>query len=350
MDLKQLVEQVSLSKGIKKDVVVKAVEDALSKVMAKKYPYGRIETHYDGETGTVEIYHFKQVVDSEPEMLDEESEINLPEARLLDPECKIGDELGVSITAELGRIDAGVAKQVMTDAITRAEHELAYQELKPQLLKAVSAVVQQVDVGGVLMTIGKTEVYMPRQEQISSEKLKRGQAVDVLLQSVETTKSGRLKATVSRKDPRLVMALFKEEVPEIEEGTIEMKMCAREAGVKAKLVVDTQDRINPVAVCIGTQGYRIQKVQHRLNGERVDVVSYTRNEQNMLINLFNRIKLSNITITDKLISAEVSKEDLPKAIGLRGVNIRLAEQVLKKKVEIKERTKESVVAPTASEA
>lgn len=338
MELKSVMDQISKDRNIRKDLVVQAVKLALVKVAQKRHPYAKIEAEYDDKTGEITLVHFKKVVDSEPEMLDEDTEINLPEAKVLDPSCEVDDELGQVMSADLGRIDANIAKQVMMECIILAEHERAYQDYLPLKGKVVSGVVQGMDFRGLMVNLGKIEGYIPKHQLVKTEHLNRGQTVDVLLQDV-TQVDGKTRITLSRSSPDFVVALFAEEVPEISDGTVRVRGCVREAGNKTKLLVDTQERVNPVAACIGTAGYKIGKVQHRIGGERIDVVEYTENKVNFLQNLLGKVRLSSVEVDETEISAQVEKDDLPKAIGKFGVNIRLAEEAMGVKVVIKEKVR-----------
>lgn len=342
MEIKQIVEQVSREKDIKKEVVIEAIKKALIRVMSKSYPYGRLEAQYNEVTGEMDMFHFKRVVDSEPEMLDEESEINLPEAKILDPEAEVDDEIGSCIDSEFGRIDAAKAKGVIMEEIGRAEAEVAFQQFSPFKGKLVSGTVQRADFGGVLVNLGKTEAFIPKTELNPKEHLKRGMNIEAYLLDI-TLDKGRTKIILSRKAPELVIAAFKDQVPELEDGTISVVNCVRDAGVKTKLIVDTQERFNPVAVCIGTQGYRIQKVQYQIGGERVDVVSYTRNEEEFLKSLLGAKRIYKFTTSEAEVSCEVEKEEIARVVGLKGANIRLASKALGKKIKVQEKGSEVVV-------
>jgi transcription termination/antitermination protein NusA len=336
MDIKWTIDQISQEKGIKRDFVLQALLSAIAAVENKKFPFAKIEARFN-ETGDIEVYNFKKVVDSEPEMLDEDTEINLPDALKIGPELKIGDEVGIQLEFSFGRIDAAITKNVMNDAIERAAHAEAYKKLAPLKGKVVQGTVLMADLKGVMVNLGSIDGYMTKQDQTPGEKLKRGQVLDFYVLDVRMTKNGRCKVMLSRKDSRLVVELLKEEVMEVKEGSITVVKCVREPGVRTKLVVDTQESYNPVSVCIGTSGYRIEKVQSRLSGERVDIIQNSRNEQNLLTNLFNRIRLLNVQSSEKTIVVEVLKEDLPKVLGYRGVNVRLASQLLGKELKVKEK-------------
>lgn len=336
MELKTIVDQVSREKDIKKDVVIEAVKKALVRVMSKQYPFGRIEVEYSMDSGSVDILHFKRVVDSEPEMLDEESEINLAEAKKLDPLSEVDDEIGYSVTKDFGRIDASRAKGVILEEINKAVSDVAYQQFLPFKGKMVSGTVQRADGGGVLVNLGKTEAFIPKGELNPREQLRRNQTVEAYLLDINQDK-GKTNIILSRKAPEMVIAAFTDAVPELEDGTISVVDCVREAGVKTKLIVDTQERLNPVAVCIGTQGYRIQKVQHQIGGERVDVVSYTRNEEEFLKNLLGAKRIFQFTSNDSEVSCQVEKEEIGRVVGPKGVNIKLASKALGKRIKVLEK-------------
>lgn len=338
MELKQVIDQISRERNIKKQIVAEAVKSALVKVAAKRYPYAKIEAQYDEATGDIKLFNFKKVVESEPEMLDEETEINLPEARELDPDCSVDDELGIPLEENLGRIDANIAKQVMMDCIQRAENEKAYQDYLPFKGKVVSGTVQTMDFKGATVNLGKIDARIAKNELVRSETLRRGQQIDCLLEDITYDEvKGRTTLILSRSSADLVVALFTEEVPELEDGTVRVRDCVREAGNKTKICVDTQDRINPVATLIGSQGYKIEKVRHRLGGERIDVVEYTENTVNYLQSLLSGVRIKNVEETDEAITCEVEKEDLAKAIGKSGVNIRLAEKAMGCKIVVREK-------------
>lgn len=348
MEIKQIVDQVSKEKDLKKEVVVEAIKKALIRVMSKTYPYGRLEAQYDEKTGVVEMFHFKRVVDSEPEMLDEESEVLLADAQLLDPEVEIDDELGNSVSAEFGRIDVAKAKGVILEEIGKAEAEVAFAQFSPFKGKLVSGTVQRADFGGVLINLGKTEAIIPKIEQNPKEFLKRGQALEAVLVDIVMDKN-RCKITLSRKSPELVVAAFRDQVPEIEDGNITVVDCVREAGIKTKLIVDTQERYNPVAVCIGTAGYRIQKVQHQIGGERVDVVQYTRNEEEFTKALLGAKRIYGFTTSDEEVTCQVEKEEIGRVVGLAGANIKLASKALGKRIKVSEKGSEVVINSDTAE-
>ena len=342
MEIKSLVDAVSKDQGLKKEVVALAVTRAMEKVFQRKNPYTRVEANYD-ESGSIKLYHFKTVVDSEPEMLDEESEINLPEARAMDPQCDVGDEVGFEMSAELGRVDASIAKQVISEAIKIAQSEEAFNLYSPLKGTVVEATVQKVDGRGALMTLGKVDAFIPRACLIERENLRQNQVVEVFIEDVVMDKN-RVKITLSRSAPEMVVEFFKEEVPELQSGEVTMKFCAREAGVKSKFVVDTTESFNPVGVCIGTQGHRIQKVKHRLGGEHIDVVPYTRNLQNFTQSLLGVTKLKGFVVDEQKqeIQVQVEADAVAKAVGPRGVNVKLASLILGYKVRINNQTDEVI--------
>ena len=337
MQLKSVIETVSKDKNLKKEVVARAVATALEKSMKKKFPFGRVEAQFD-DSFDFKVYLFKQVVDSEPEMLDEESEINLPEARKFDPKCQVGDEIGEEISeeevkAQLGRIGASIGKSALNEVIKAEEATIGFEQYSKMKGKVVTGTVQNSDKKGVLVNLGVVEAYIPRTDLMPRDKFRRNNTVEALLKDISIEK-GQLKITLSRTAPNFVLQLLKEEVPEIDQGVVELVAVVREPGVRAKVVVDTEEQLNAAALCIGTRGHKIQKVMERLGGERVDVIQYSDDLPEFLSGLLSGVNIRHITESDTEIKGEVLQEDFAKAIGREGINVRLAGKILGRKVTI----------------
>lgn len=341
MEIKNLVDVVSKEHNLKKEVVLGALTKALEKVVVRKNPDVKMEVTYNESTDSFEVFHYKTVVESEPEMLDEETEINFPEAQKIDSNVQLGDELGFPSALDVGRISANVAKQVMMETINLAQQELAYAQYLPLKGTIVQGIVQRVDRKGALVTLGKVDGYVPEEGLIPRETLKRNQSYEFYLEDVVQEK-GRVKITLSRSAPEMTVIFFKEEVPEVAEGEVQMKLCAREAGIKSKYVVDTQERYNPVAVCIGTGGHRIQKVKSRLGGEHVDVCQYTNNTQEFVKNLLGVPRLKSYEFNEETeeILVTVEPDYVARAIGPRGVNVRLSSLIVGYTIKINNQTGE----------
>jgi N utilization substance protein A len=320
MQLKAVVDTVSKDKNLKKEVVVSAIKHALERSMKKSFPYGRLEVSCD-DNYNFKVYHFKSIVDSEPEMLDEESEVTIQEARKIDSKVEIGDEMGFEVSTDLGRIEANLAKQAISEVIKHAESLAAYNQFKDLKGKIVSGVVQTADKKGALILLGVAEGYLPRSEMIFQERVNKGQTYEFLLKEIELSDKGQLKLILSRSSPMFVVAALREEVPEILNGEVELVSCVRDAGKKTKVVVDTDfTSVNPASVCIGSGGTRIQKVMQRIGGERVDIVAYSDDLPKFLQGLLSGVNIRHV------------KEDFARAIGRDGINVKLASQILGKKV------------------
>lgn len=346
MQLKQFVDLVVKEKNVPKEVVMDAVCQALEKTLQKKYP-AKVEVKMDSKY-QVSAFLFKTVVESEPEMLDEETEVEIKKAKKIDPEVELGDELGFEIEIGLGRIDANVGRQVLSAVIRRAENEKQYKVYAPLQGTVVSGKIQKVDKYGALVVLKDgVEAFMPKSEMpkklvkdskdLVTERYRIGQEVEFLLKEVKIEKG--LQLILSRADSNFVVALFKQEVPELD-GDIEVVKVVRVPGKKTKVIVDTNDyNINPVSVMIGMQGTRIQKVQKALFGERVDVVRYDDDLGLFVESLLNGVKLRQITVDEDdltMVCEVMDHKDVEKAKGFDDVNLKLAAEVLEyNKVEVK---------------
>ena len=332
MKLKSIIELVSKEKKLSKEIVANAVKVSLEKVAGKKYPFGRIEAEFDKDF-SFKIMHYKQVVDSEPEMLDEESEVNLIEATELYGDVSIGDEIGFEITDNLGRVDATFAKQIIGDLFKVEESAVGFKQFKDKKGTIISGTVQNFDKKGTLVSFGAVEGFLPRAEMLRGEKFRRNDPIEVLLEDV-SLENGRLKMQLSRTSSEFVVELLKEEIDEVRSGEIEIVSCIRAPREKTKVVIQSSSMSNPVAACIGSQGIKIKKVMARMGGERVDFSKYSDDLLELMSGLFAPAKIRHVEETDREIKLDVLSEDLGKAIGKDGVNIRLATVMLGKKITV----------------
>lgn len=329
MQLKSIIDLVSKEKKLSKEVVANAVKSSLEKIAGRKYLYGKIEAEYDKDYN-FKVIHYKTIVDSEPEMLDDDSEIDIVTALQLYSPCELGDEIGFEVTTNLGRIDAGMAKNIINDLFKTEESSVAYAQFKDKKGTIVSGVVQNFDKKGVLVSLGPVEAFLPRSECVKTERFRRNQPIEALLKEVSLD-GGRLKMILSRNSPEFVIEVIKEEVDDVRTGDIEILSCVRASGEKTKVVVHSETT-NPVSACIGMKGYKIQKIMQRLGGERVDISKYSDDLTQLLSGLLSQVKIRHVTETDREIKCDVLTEDLGKAIGKDGVNVRLASVILGKKV------------------
>lgn len=336
-DLNRLIEQVSKDKGIEKKIVMDAVIQGLLAAARKKYgTYRDIEVKYNEETEEVEIFEFKTVVNDD-QFIDDQIEIKLSEALKLDPEARENDQIGLKLSAEdLGRIDAHSAKQIISQSLRSAEHEMIFNEFEKRKGEVVSGVVRRLERGAIVVDLEKTEAYIPRKEQIPGERYKPGDRIQGYILEVEqSTRSPQI--IMSRAHPEYLIKLFEVEVPEIYEGIVKIKKAARDPGQRAKLAVYSLDSaVHPVGACVGMKGTRVQNITQELKGERIDVVIWDSNPVQFVCNALAPAKISKVFIDEDNQAMEVIVPDdqLSLAIGKKGQNVRLAVQLTDWKLDI----------------
>ncbi|MFZ5564025.1 MAG: transcription termination factor NusA, partial [Thermodesulfobacteriota bacterium] len=327
-DVKRVVEQVSRDKGIDKDTLVKALEEAIKSAARKRYGAAiDIETMYDENTGEIEIFQFKEVVET---VEDEDLQINFKEGRALDPECELGDSLGVKMDTEsFGRIAAQSAKQVIIQKIREAERSAVYKNFLEKEGEIINGIVSRIERGNVIVNIGEAEAILNTREQIPGESYRRGDRVRANVMKVLEETAGP-QIILSRAHADFVVNLFKTEVPEISEGIIAIKAIAREAGGRTKIAVVSNDTdIDPVGACVGVRGNRIQNVVKELKGEKIDIVPWNPDPARFVCNALSPAEISRVIIDEDNASMEivVPDESHSLAIGRRGQNVRLASKL-----------------------
>src|SRR3954470_3116937 len=224
-DLSRVIEAVGKDRGIKKEIIISALEQAVLMAAQKKFgPTAVLEAHYNNETGEIDLFHFKKVVESEPEMLDDVEEIELQEALKLDPEAVVGDELGIKVEGTgFGRIDAQTAKQVIFQKVRDAEREIIYNEYVHRKGEVITGIARRIERGNLVIDLGKTDALLPRTEIIPGEQFKPGDRVQAYLSEVALTPRGP-QLYLTRTSPKYLAKLFEVEVPEIREGIVEIKL------------------------------------------------------------------------------------------------------------------------------
>jgi N utilization substance protein A len=335
MELKKAIEQISKDKGIDRDLLVDTLEEAVRTSVLRKYGDGvDIEVSYNDDTGEIEVYQFKAVVD---EVEDPLTEIALADALAHDPGAQLDDELGFRLKIEdLGRIAAQSAKQVIIQRMRDAEQEIIYEEYKDRVGEIVSGIIQRRDKTGWIINLGRTEALLPKDEQIPRERYKRGDRVQAFL--IEVRREGRgPQVIVSRAHPDYMVALFKREVPEVSDNTVRLLGVARDPGSRAKVAVMSTDRdVDPVGACVGIRGSRIQNVVQELRGERIDIVVWSPDVATYAANALSPARVSRITVDDeeKTLEVVVPDSQLTLAIGRKGQNVKLAAKLLGWKIDI----------------
>jgi N utilization substance protein A len=327
-DIKRVVEQISREKGINVEVLIKALEEALRSAAKKKFGNKvDIEAQYYEETGEIEVFQFKEVVET---LTEPETQISLEEGRVLDPDCQIGDSLGTKMDATtFGRIAAQSAKQVIIQKMKDAERDVVYASFIDRKGDIVNGIVQRVDRGDIIVNLGHTEGVLPNREQVPRESYRRGDRIRALILDVLHESRGP-QILLSRTHPDFLVHLFKTEVPEISEGIVEIKGAAREPGVRAKFAVSSNDSdIDPVGACVGMKGSRVQNVVQELRGEKIDIIPWHVDAAKFVCNALAPAEISRVIIDEDNGSMEVIVPDefLSVAIGKRGQNVRLASKL-----------------------
>lgn len=335
LELKKAIDQISKDKGIDRDMLIDTLEEAIRASVAKKYGDKMdIEVNFNEETGDIEVYQFKVVVD---EVEDPDTEILMDEARVHDPEVELDDAVGFRLQVEdLGRIAAQSAKQVIIQRMRDAEQEIIYEEYKNRTGEIVSGIIQRRDRSGWIINLGRTEALLPKDRQIPRERFRQGDRVEGLI--IEVRKEGRgPQIIITRSDPEYMAALFRREVPEVADGTVNIMGVARDPGLRAKVTVLSQDsNVDPVGACVGVRGSRIHNVVQELRGERIDIVLWSPDIATYAANALSPARVSKIAIDDaeKSLEVVVPEDQLTPAIGKKGQNVKLAAKLLGWKIDI----------------
>lgn len=336
-DLAKVIDQVGKDKGIDKDVVIEAVKQALLVAARKKYgTYREIEAQYNEETGAVELYEFKEVVEAE-KFVDEEVEITFEDALKLDPGAQLGDSIGIKLeSSELGRIAAQTAKQIILQKVRDAEREIIFSEFEQRKGEVASGIARRVEKGAIVVDMGRSEAHIPPREQIPGESFKPGDRIQGYLSEVRQTTRGP-QIIMSRADERYLVKLFEMEVPEIYDGVVEIMSAAREPGQRAKIAVTTKDpSVDPVGACVGMKGSRVQNIVQELRGEKIDIVLWNEDVTRFVVNALAPAEISKVFLDEENKEMEVVVPDsqLSLAIGKRGQNVRLAAKLTGWKLDI----------------
>lgn len=342
-ELSRVIEAVGRDRGIKKEIIISALEQAVLMAAQKKFgPHALLEAHYNGDSGEIDLFHFKKVVESEPEMLEESEEINLEEALKLDPEAQVGDEIGVKVLENFfGRIDAQSAKQVIFQKVRDAEREIVYNEYIHRKGEIVTGIARRVERGNLVIDLGRADALLPRSEIIPGEMFKPGDRVQAYLADVALSTRGP-QIYLTRTSPKYLMKLFELEVPEIRDEVVEIKVCAREPGARSKIAVVSKDRdVDPVGACVGMKGIRVQNVIQELKGEKIDIIPWSDNPVIFVRSALAPAEIASIRVDERAKSMEIMVEDshLSLAIGRKGQNVRLASQLTGWKLDIVSKSK-----------
>jgi N utilization substance protein A len=331
------ITQLSAEKNLPRDVVLTAVEAALVSAYKKDTfsPNQNIAVKINPNSGKVEVWAEKTVARTPA---DPALEISLREAKKLKEDVKVGDTVMVESTpANAGRIAAQTAKQVILQRLHEAEHSAIFEEYADKEGEVVSGVVQRFEMGQVLIDLGRTEAVLPTTEQVRTERYRIGQRLKVVLLQVARTAKGP-RVIVSRSHPELLRRLFELEVPEVYNGTVEIKSIAREAGFRSKIAVAArQEGIDPVGCCVGLRGIRIQNIVSELSGEKIDVVQWSPDVATFIAHALSPAHIVSVELDKEQQAATVIVPDrqLSLAIGKEGQNARLAAKLTGWRIDIK---------------
>jgi transcription termination/antitermination protein NusA len=335
--LRTQIEQISREKNINPEVIIAAIEDAIL-TASKKYYKGAedLRSRFNEESGLIEVFAVKQIIET---VEIPETQISLEEARKIIPEAEIGQEIEFpKPTDVLGRIAAQTAKQVIFQKVREAERDNVFAEYSGRVGEVVNGIIKRQEMGDFVVDLGRAEALLPRKEQSRAETYQTGDRVRVAINKVLKSAKGP-QVVVSRTDPALLIKLFEMEVPEIYDGTVQIRGCVREAGERAKVAVISRERdVDPVGACVGMKGTRVQSIIRELRGEKIDIVEWNDDPATFVVNALSPAKVSRVSILDdeqKIMEVVVEDKQLSLAIGKKGQNVRLAAKIVGWRIDIK---------------
>ena len=333
----QSIEILSKEKGIDSQIVLDAVKDAML-IAARKHfrTTENYEAEFDEHTGGIRLFAVKVVADP---VADPAMEMTLTEAKRIDPLAEVGTSIRIpKPTDALGRISAQTAKQVIFQKVREAERETIYREYADRVGELVNTTIKRVEGLDLVVDLGKTEARLPKREQSRLEAYSVGDRLRCVIKIVDKSSKGP-GVVVSRGDAELVKRLFEQEVPEIYDGTVTIRGCAREAGERTKIAVSSRDRdVDSVGACVGMKGMRVQSIIRELRGEKIDIIEYSEDPVGFATHALSPAKISRVTIIDPVehhMEVIVDDSQLSLAIGKKGQNVRLAAKLLGWKIDIK---------------
>ncbi|MFY7842716.1 MAG: transcription termination factor NusA [Rhabdochlamydiaceae bacterium] len=336
-DLVAILEYLEREKGIKRDIIVSAIEESL-RVAARKSVQGlmNLSIKINQKTGDIEVIGQKEVVEK---VTIPEEEISLQEARKLHPYCELGQWINITtIPQDFGRIAAQVARQVIAQKLKEAERDVIYEEYRHRVKEVISGSVKRVIKGATLIVdLGKVEGILPERFYPKTETYNIGDRVQALLLEVKDTEGGGAEVVLSRNHPEFVLQLFAQEVPEIQDGTIKIEKIARDPGYRTKMAVSSTDpKVDPIGACVGTRGNRIKNVIQELNNEKIDVVLFAENTFQFLQKILAPVQAKKIEFdeTSGKVTVLVDDEQYPIVLGKKGMNARLIGQLLEADLNI----------------
>jgi N utilization substance protein A len=349
--LKREIDQIAKDKGIDKRTIISALEEAMKQAARRKFGQEKeIEARFNPETSEIELFEFREVVET---VTDRDAHITLENAKKLDPEAEIGDEIGVKLdTADFGRILAQTAKQVIIQRVRDAERDIVYEEYKDRKGEVVNGIVRRFEKGAIIVDLGRAEAILPVKEQVPRENYRPNDRVRAYVLDVNKASKGP-QIVLSRACKEMLYKLFEQEVPEMYEGIVTIEAVAREPGGRSKIAVASRDSdVDPVGACVGMKGSRVQAVVQELRGERIDIVPWSADPARYVCSALSPAQVSKVIIDDAAKSMDVIVPDdqLSLAIGRKGQNVRLAVQLTGWRIDIKSESKMRELAQWLAEA
>ncbi len=352
MEILQVADTVAREKSINRDQVIDAMEEAIQKAARTKYGLQNdIRAKISRSNGVISLYRYREVVENDAEIENESALIHLQDAIVIKTDVAVGDFLIDELPPmDFGRVAAQTAKQVINQKVRDAERERQYEEYQDRKGDIINGVVKRIDFGNITVDLGRAEAVIRREESIPREKVKMGDRVRAYVMDVRRELRGP-QIFLSRTHPDFMAKLFKQEVPEIYDGVIQIMAVARDPGSRAKIGVYTKDSsVDPVGACVGMRGVRVQAVVQELQGEKVDIVPWSPDIATFLVNALAPAQVTKVVMDEETQRAEVvvPEDQLSLAIGRRGQNVRLASHltgwnidILTESEEMDKRTQET---------
>lgn len=336
-DLVAIFEYMEREKGIKRDVVITAIETALRAAARKSIKEeANVAVQINPKSGDIEVFCEKEIVES---VSYPAKEISLAAAQELDPDCQIGQYIDVPVTPKnFGRIAAQAARQIISQKLRGAERDVIYEEYRHRVNEIISGVVKRFARGAnLIVDLGKVEALLPARNYPKTEKYKIGDRIYALLHEVQDLENGGAEVILSRSHPEFVKQLFFQEVPELEDGTIVIEKIVRDAGYRTKLTVRSTDmKVDPVGACVGMRGNRVKNVIRELNNEKIDIIPYSSDPVDLLQNILSPIEIRKIGVNEEenVVAIVVDDSDYAAVIGKRGMNARLTGELIGYELEV----------------
>jgi N utilization substance protein A len=336
-DLVAIFEYLEREKGIKREIITGAIEEAL-RAAAKKSITGlvNLSIHINPKTGVIDVIAQKEVVEK---VSTPDEEISLLQAQEIYPDCALGDWVDVNVTpADFGRIAAQTARQVISQKLRMAERDVIYEEYRHRINEIISGTVKRIVRGATLIVdLGKVEGVLPDRFYPKTEQYNVGDRVQALLYEVKDTDSGGAEVILSRSHPAFVEQLFELEIPELKDGIVSIERIVRDAGYRTKVAVRSSDlKVDPVGACVGVRGSRVKNIIRELNNEKIDIIPYTDDPIALLRNSLAPVQPKKISLSDdeRVVTIVVEDELYPTILGKRGMNARLNGELIGLEVQV----------------